>query len=225
MLWEGGVSGSFSSSLWWRRHEPICHLNFLVVTVVTVVTVVSSCVMRGFQGFLRPTLGERRTRHQGRAEGFAEERSRYARSAGWSEVLRGCVWRSNFHHSEALCLPADATDTGRVENVRELPKEPGRLSISIQRNHFKSRKQAGWSETGDMWTPCCLHTVFWNVFLVMLGLFNGSRRCMEWAQGTGRMVPSALQISPDISRPHCYRCCPMSDASCWCRNWMWISVP
>lgn len=32
--------------------------------------------------FLRPTLGERRTRHQGRAEGFAEERSRYARSAG-----------------------------------------------------------------------------------------------------------------------------------------------
>lgn len=33
-------------------------------------------------------------------------------------MLRGCVWRSNFHHSEALCLPADATDTGRELKMR-----------------------------------------------------------------------------------------------------------
>lgn len=62
-----------------------------------------------------------------------------------------------------------------------------------------------------MWTPCCLHTVFWNVFLVMLGLFNGSRRCMEWAQGTGRMFPSALQISPDHIATDAVRC-PMRAA-------------
>lgn len=130
-------------------------------------------------------------------------------------MLRGCVWRSNFHHSEALCLPADATDTGRelkmCENCRK-------SRAGCQSAFSEIILNAGNKPAGAKQETCEHHAVSipfsetfswscWDCSTDRAGAWNEPKARAAWFPLRSRY----LQISPDHIATDAVRC-PMRAA-------------